>query len=78
MLKNLLFRKWLGKNFALGSPTIDLLGFPRHFLSLKFLLFRDKWSFSTPTPDFINNQQSQPMVTKLVSQQADERLLITR
>ena len=39
------------KNFALGSPTNDFLGFPRHFLSPKFRLFWRKRSFSTATPD---------------------------
>jgi hypothetical protein len=40
------------RNFALGSPTNDFLNFPRHFLSPKFSLFREKGTFSTATPDF--------------------------
>src|ERR1019366_7552863 len=39
------------KNFALGSPANDFLGFPRHFLSPKFRPFSGKRSFSTATPD---------------------------
>src|ERR1039458_10353917 len=42
------------KNFAIGTATNDFLGFPRHFQSPKFRLFRRKWTFSTPTPDYVN------------------------
>src|SRR5580692_6545764 len=40
------------KHFALGSPTNDVLSFPRHFLSLQFGCLGRKGSFSTATPDF--------------------------
>jgi hypothetical protein len=44
--------KLVEKNFALGSPTNDFLGFPRHFPSPEFWLFYGKWTFSTPTGDY--------------------------
>jgi hypothetical protein len=40
------------KNFALGSPTNDVLRFPRHFLSHNFPLFQEKVTFSTATGDY--------------------------
>jgi hypothetical protein len=46
------------KHFALGSPTNDVLSFPRHFLSLQFGRLGRKGSFSTATPDPTHNLRS--------------------
>jgi hypothetical protein len=56
LLKNSITRK-CRKNFALGSPTNDVLSFPRHFLSLQFGGLGRKGSFSTATPVNVNHRK---------------------
>src|ERR1019366_193577 len=51
----------LRKNSASGCPTNDFLGSGRHFLSPRFGCLRRKASFSTPTPDYNNNQSRLPL-----------------
>jgi hypothetical protein len=46
-LKNSLTRK-CAKNFAIGSPTSDVLSSPRHFLPPNFGCFEEKGLFQHP------------------------------
>ena len=48
LLKNSLTRKCPKKNVAIGCPTNDFLGFPRHFLSPNFRGFDENGVFQQP------------------------------